>query len=373
MNGKPDSAKRLLLIVYSNLEPGGIPAKIIDIVNVMRIKKPDTPIVILLQKGHPGDLRSLIANPNVLINDFPYPYPMGRRFFFTLWLWLFILTQKPAAILVFISPYALPVLAFKFLFFWQKFRVIVSEDHYTQTLLNRMAYPVVQRWGIRLLYPLADAVIVPTHVLKHQLLQLSTIPEEKIRVVPNWTRFAAMPLKKSRRTIDIIHIGRLVKSKNPLYVVRIMHRYIKEIDNTARCAVVGDGPEVKSLERYIRRHQLQNNIQLFPATNDVSEFLLKAKIFLFLPESRTEGFPIILLDAMACGDIVITKQFDGVNEVIRHGKNGFVYRRITDLFQSLRRATRGGKLIAAAQRQTSSDVANNNSLKNIEGYLSFMI
>src|SRR3990172_9177821 len=164
MNGKPDSAKRLLLIVYSNLDPGGVPAKIIDIVNVMRVKKPDTPIVILLQKGHPGDLRSLIANPKVRIKDFPYPYPAGRRFFFILWLWLFILTQKPATVLAFISPYALPVLAAKFLFFWQKLDVTVSEDHYTQTLLNRMAYPHIQRWGIRLFYPLAGVVIVPTRV-----------------------------------------------------------------------------------------------------------------------------------------------------------------------------------------------------------------
>ncbi len=312
-----------IIIAYSNLDIGGIPTKIIDIVNEVGRFHPDVTVDVLLQKGGPHDLRSLIRNKRAVVCVVPYPFATGRSVAYIIWLWWWVITHNPFAILAFISPYALPALLAKKLFFWRKLRVILSEDHYTQTMLSRMAAPWLQRIGIRMLYPSADAIIVPTHAIKRQLGRLCRLPYNKTIVVPNWTRYVDRPLQHTKRIWDIIHIGRLAPSKNPMRIIHIMERYISRHPK-ACCAIVGDGPERKNVENYIQRYHLTNHIRLYPATYDVYPYLSKAKTFIFLPEPKTEGFPIALLEAMACGAIVITTPFDGIRETITNYKTGII-------------------------------------------------
>ncbi len=302
-----------LLIVYSNLDPGGIPAKIIDIVNFTG-KKQQTPITIFLQKGHSKDLRCLISNPNVTIVDQTRP----DQLLFIVRLWIYIFMHKPSSILVFVSPYAIPVLFSKLFFFWRKTAVVVSEDHYTETLIHTMFLPKLQEWGIRYLYPLANKVITPTQAIKNQLIHYFNIPDSKIQVVYNWSRYANDPLPKGRRTIDIIHIGRLVPSKNPMEIVQTMNDYILQ-NKKARCMIIGDGSEYDRVKEYIINHNLSKNISLMHAVKDVSVYLKKAKTFLFLPEEKTEGFPVILMDSVVCGTIIVSRRFFGSNEILTMG------------------------------------------------------
>ena len=103
-----------------------------------------------------------------------------------------------------------------------------------------------------------------------------------------------------------------------------MHAYCKKYDRHARCMIIGDGPEYIHIEQYIEAHHLQKNIVLHHAVVDVASYLRSSKIFLFMPDEKTEGFPIVLLEAMACGAIVVTQPFVGVQETIVDRCNGFV-------------------------------------------------
>jgi len=359
---------RRIIIAYSNLDIGGIPTKIVDIANEMGKFNPEISVSVLLQKGKTGDLRSLIRNPNARVVDLPYPFAFGRSVAYVFWLWWWILTHKPSSILAFISPYALPVLLAKRAFFWKKFRVVVSEDHYTETVLGRMAIPWLQRLGIRLLYPHADAIITPTEAVKTQLVRISPGSQLRITVVPNWTRFADRPLPKTKRIFDIIHIGRLARSKNVMQVIHIMEQYVRKYP-IARCAVVGDGPERKNIERYIHDNRLKNNIALCPATSNVYPYLSKAKTFLFLPEPATEGFPITLLEAMACGAVAITVRFSGVDEVITHAVNGLIC--TSALPDATIRSLKASQLTSIRTR-AKRYVKTHHSLMRVKQYVSAM-
>ena len=357
----------LILIAYSNLNIGGIPTKIIDIVNLMATERPDASVLILLQKGGINDQRILITNPNAYVLDLPFSPKWGRRIAYVFWVWWHIVSNRPQAILTFVSPYAIPVLLAKKLFFWRTFRVIVSEDHYTQTVIKNMSAPWAQRLGIIHLYPIADDLVVPTIAVKNQLVRLSGINASRITVIKNWTKLADAMLPSYSRTWDIVHIGRLVASKNPLRVVKTMERYVRAYPD-ARCAIVGEGPEKTIIEAYLHKKRLVNNIFLMPATMDASAYLLRSKLFLFLPENDAEGFPLVLLEAMACGAIVVTLPFRGVVETIPSASVGVVTHSATSV-QTLHSALKS-RLIRATAR---SVVRKHHSMHNASLYIDKLV
>ncbi len=352
-------------IVYSNLLLGGIPTKIIDIANAFRSSK--TTVYIVLQKGAPQDLRSSITNKHVHIIDSPSQNPV----IFMFWIWMRLLSDRPSSVLAFVSSYALPVLLIKTLFL-HAMRVVVSEDHYTQTMLQSMRFPALQRIGIQYLYPKADSIIVPTHEIKQQLQSFFARPLSQITVIRNWTRFSA-PVKPLKQTIDIVHIGRLVPSKNPMRIVQCMHAYCTKYNRHARCMLIGDGSEYTRLDRYIAKHHIQKNIKLHHAVVDVASYLRRSKVLLFMPDEKTEGFPLIILEAMRCGAVVMTNAFAGVYETIHDGVNGCIVKR-TSVFPSaidciLNNGTMRHMITEHAQRT----IAQFHSVKNISEYMKVIL
>jgi len=357
----------IVTILYSNLNIGGIPTKIIDIVNRLGKTHPHIPIHILLQKGNPHDLRTLIKNPRATVIDLPVSLSFGRSFLYMLWAWWRLIRTKSSVVLAFISPYALPALAAKQLLFWRRIRVIVSEDHYTENVLKTMRAPWLQRIGIQTLYPHADAVIAPTRTIQQQLSRLFRIPTKRILVIHNWTRLVGKKLAVHKRTWDIVHVGRLVTSKNPMQVLLHMEHYVKKYPKS-RCAIVGEGEEQKRLTRYIKTHGLAEHITLHPAALDVSAYLSRAKLFLFIPETKMEGFPIVLLEAMASGAIVVTRFFSGVDEIIDNGHTGIVSRG-TISTSLLRKTSTRADIRDSALRFVKTHCSAN----NIDRYISTLI
>lgn len=359
---------RRIIIAYSNLDIGGIPTKIIDIVNELGVLHPGTEVDILLQKGNPRDQRSLIHNPRAHVHDAPFIIPFGRSIAYMIWLWWRIMTAGESTVLAFISPYALPVLLIKRIFGRPR-GVIVSEDHYTETMLHRMAAPRLQRYGVKWLYPHADAVIAPTEAIKKQLIRLSPGVAGRVVVVRNWTRLAKMPMPKDKRIWDLIHIGRLAKSKHPMDVVKIMERHVRTNPN-ATCVLVGEGSERRAVEAYIQKNRLDKRILVYSPSKNVASFLTKAKAFIFIPEKQTEGFPISLLEAMACGAIVITLPFEGAAETVTDGVTGLVASQRTFPRKIRQTLQNGGAL--AMRKRARTYIRTHHPLRNLTMYFDLL-
>lgn len=59
-----------------------------------------------------------------------------------------------------------------------------------------------------------------------------------------------------------------------------------------------------------------------PSTDEARTIYNRCKIWLLT--SRTEGLPGVVLEAMACGCVVISTDNDGSLEILRHGENGLI-------------------------------------------------
>ena len=85
----------------------------------------------------------------------------------------------------------------------------------------------------------------------------------------------------------------------------------------------GDGPEQDHLERLAVQLDLGNNVRFKGWTDDPRDVLQDADLFVMT--SHTEGFPMALCEAMACG--VPAVSFDcpsGPRHIIRHDIDGLL-------------------------------------------------
>jgi len=80
-----------------------------------------------------------------------------------------------------------------------------------------------------------------------------------------------------------------------------------------RLNIVGDGPEKESLQELIDGNDLSDRITIYPFTKDIQRYYSTASVFVL--SSRWEGFPLVIMEALAHGlpiiasDIPVCKEF----------------------------------------------------------------
>ncbi len=353
-----------ILVVYSNLGLGGIPRKIVDIVNYMAVHKPLIKITVLLKKNHKFNLTSQIKNDNLQLKIVNL-----SSLHFLIRLCGEIYTKNYRSILVFISPYALPVLLLKFVFFWKHIHVVVSEDHFTSTMINFMKFPIIQKLGIRLLYPFADRIVVPTTAVGKNLQEQFGINNKNIEIIPNWSIYTSQKINYKQRNYDTIYFGRIEKTKNISKVIDTLAAVKDTKKSNLRSLLIGEGSESIAVEETIRERNMKKNIFVYSAKHNISHYLKKTKICIFTPQINTEGFPIALLDAMACGAIVVTLPFYGVDEVLKNNSNGFIEEDIEHMTRRISLILKHYNTYSRVIRLAKQHVVHYNADNNIIDYI----
>lgn len=88
----------------------------------------------------------------------------------------------------------------------------------------------------------------------------------------------------------------------------------------------------KALEEYIARKRLGQQVSLKGVTKEIAEVYAQGDIFAY--PSKSEGFPLGLLEAMSVGLPVIgLKSCHGTNYLIQNGENGFLTDESVESFQ----------------------------------------
>ena len=149
------------------------------------------------------------------------------------------------------------------------------------------------------------------------------VPAARVHVVRNGialpSETAASPAPP--RDIDLIYAGRFVPTKNIgdlIEVVRTLHA----AGVVRRAALVGEGPLRDEMAAKARAAGLANVIEFTgrKGNAEVLDLLRRGKVF-FHASSR-EGFPVVMVEAMACGLPVVAYRIPGVVDVIDDGVTG---------------------------------------------------
>lgn len=100
-------------------------------------------------------------------------------------------------------------------------------------------------------------------------------------------------------------------------------RCLKERGMRFHCQLVGEGLSRSFLEQMVQELNLPENVEFLGVRFDVPQLLAKSDM-LVLP-SRSEGFGLAIIEAMASGVPVVASNIDGPREIISHGRNGYLF------------------------------------------------
>jgi colanic acid/amylovoran biosynthesis glycosyltransferase len=119
----------------------------------------------------------------------------------------------------------------------------------------------------------------------------------------------------------IVCVGRLVPPKGQALLLRAMLR-LAERGVDAELELVGDGPSREALTLLAADLGLHDRVRFSGAIGqDVIAKHYEAATVFCLP-SLSEGVPVVLMEAMACGRPVVAPAIAGVRELVRDGDTG---------------------------------------------------
>jgi len=120
----------------------------------------------------------------------------------------------------------------------------------------------------------------------------------------------------------ILFIGRMVYEKGYDILLEVIKK-ISIAHSDWEFRIIGDGPLKNKILKQIDLSGLKGKISLSHSTESIIEEYLNASIFLMT--SRTEGLPMVLLEAQACGLPIVSFDCEtGPSDIVVDNENGFL-------------------------------------------------
>jgi glycosyltransferase involved in cell wall biosynthesis len=150
---------------------------------------------------------------------------------------------------------------------------------------------------------------------KIMVSRLGVDPPESVESSPNSDR---------AHTLTLLAVGRLHAVKDHAFLIRACAR-LRDHGVNFECRIAGEGPERERLERLIKKSRLQDRIKLLGhvAREQMDSLYRSANVVVLT--SRSEGIPLVLMEAMSRGRIVLAPAITGIPELVIAGKTGFLY------------------------------------------------
>ncbi len=173
----------------------------------------------------------------------------------------------------------------------------------------------------RLVYRRAAALVVQTDRVR--AWAETHVPPARVHVIGNPLRAITTPLVAAdARPNTIAAVGRLVSQKG-FDVLLHAFSLVKQNHPAWRLVISGEGPLRALLESQIAELDLAASVSLTGRTSSVTDVLADAAVFVL--SSRYEGFPNVLLEAMASGCACVATDCDsGPADLLQDGHVGLL-------------------------------------------------
>jgi len=219
--------------------------------------------------------------------------------------------------LIHVHPF-LPAPFVKLVSFIKKVPAVITV-HGTRLFENRKIFTpsLIMEWFIltKIKY---ESVISVTEAFK----KIKNVNND-IKVIGNaidFKKFDKVKVKKASYP-KILWVGRFDKIKRVDNLIIAMKDVIQEIPK-AKLTLVGYGYEEKNLKELTRKLELSNYV-VFVGKKTGADLIREYKSsHLFVLPSSSEGQPLTLLEAMACGLPIIAAKTGGIAEIVKNGVNG---------------------------------------------------
>jgi len=120
----------------------------------------------------------------------------------------------------------------------------------------------------------------------------------------------------------VLTVANLVSTKGHLEYLDVIQQVHKEIPE-ARFIFVGRDDMNGKVQKAVLAAGMDGYVSCEGFQTDVSVYFANARICV-VPSQKQEGCPTTVLEAMSFGVPVVAYNIDGLPELVRHGKDGFL-------------------------------------------------
>jgi glycosyltransferase involved in cell wall biosynthesis len=189
-----------------------------------------------------------------------------------------------------------------------------------------------RRWLRRVASTLVDACVAVTPALAAVARRDQDCNPELLHVIPNgidMQRFTPRAEARARIRAElgipgdawvVGTVGRLAPEKDQALLIDAMAPLL---DERRQLVIVGDGGEREALRQRVNQTLRGAYVHLTGARDDVESMLAAFDVFAL--SSKTEGLPLVLLEAMATELPVISSAVGGIPDVVRHDSTGILF------------------------------------------------
>jgi glycosyltransferase involved in cell wall biosynthesis len=173
----------------------------------------------------------------------------------------------------------------------------------------------------------SECIIAVSGAVKQHVVNLGVEPD-KVKIIPNGVDLRNyVPLQKRLHCHDqrvakkVVSVGRLIQNKGIHYLIDAAPEVLQRFPST-EFIIVGDGPMRTELETRAKERGVLQAFRFYGFVPEVSNVLNTCDIF--VRPSLTEGMPLAVLEAMACGLPVIATRVAGTPEIVIDHETGIL-------------------------------------------------
>lgn len=166
-----------------------------------------------------------------------------------------------------------------------------------------------------------DKVVAVSNSIYPYIINVRKQPQEKIQTIyygVDLHKFLPVS-KKKKNGLIFGTVARLVQQKGHRYLLSAIPQVLAQFPGT-RWQFVGTGPLEEELKDQAKELGIDHAVEFLGRKDDIPRFLREFDVFI-LP-SLWEGFPNVLLEAMASGIPVIATAVEGTVELVRNNETG---------------------------------------------------
>jgi glycosyltransferase involved in cell wall biosynthesis len=171
----------------------------------------------------------------------------------------------------------------------------------------------------RLMRPLTTMTICVSETERAAGLAMRTCSIDRTTVIKNAVELQPARPEPTAEPPLVLSVGRLKAPKDFATLVRATASLTS---GRCRLRIAGDGPERAALSEEIHYLGLDGVVELLGDRDDVAELLRASHLFVL--SSRSEGMPMSVLEAMACGVPVVASAVGGIPELVVDEESGLL-------------------------------------------------
>lgn len=161
-----------------------------------------------------------------------------------------------------------------------------------------------------------------------------------------------------QRRFCLLSVGRLHPVKNYRFLIQGCAA-LRDEGLDFLCWIAGEGPERPALERLIDALRLRDRVLLLGhvSRTDLPGYYRYADLVVLT--SRSEGLPVVLMEAMAHERLVLAPAITGIPELIEHRRTGFLYKAgdLTDFVGNVQWILDHKASLAGVERAAAESIA----------------